>query len=132
MEIDNLETEQNRNNNQDRYKTYDNNYNEHDDNSNDQYDPNQEDYYEQAEVNNTGFFYEAASECLPLIELNIDEQKYVALIDTDATLSLVSNQINGYRKMKLNKPIPYSTMNGRDIIEYEIHTTALRLEYAEN
>ena len=63
-------------------------------------------------------------ECLPIININIEGKQYSALIDTGATLSLVNEQLNTFNKIKLDKPIPYSTINSKSTIEYEILTSA--------
>lgn len=59
---------------------------------------------------------------MPKIELNIEDKKYVALIDTGASLSLIDSEINDFRTIKLNRPITFSTITNKDTINYEVHT----------
>ena len=59
---------------------------------------------------------------MPKIELNIEYKKYVALIDTGASLSLINSEIHDFKKIKLSRPITFSTITNKDTINYEVHT----------
>lgn len=47
--------------------------------------------------------------------------KYIALIDTGSSFSIIDDQINDFKKIQI-KPICFTTITGKDVINYEVHT----------
>ena len=58
------------------------------------------------------------------MKLNIQNKKYIALIDTGASLSLINYEIKDFKKLRLKRPITYTTLTDKDTINYEVHTEA--------
>lgn len=51
------------------------------------------------------------------------QRKYLALIDTGSTFSIIDNRINNFERVNI-KPVQYSTINGKGYFDTEIHTPA--------
>lgn len=64
-----------------------------------------------------------ASEDLPTIIITINKVKYLALIDTGSSFSIMDEKIKEFKTVKIN-PIPFTTVNGRDEIRLEAHSPA--------
>lgn len=58
-----------------------------------------------------------------MIQITIKNTKYLALIDTGSSFSIVDERINSFQKIKI-KPIHFTTITGKDTIYFEIHTPA--------
>ena len=58
-----------------------------------------------------------------MITITINNRQFTALIDTGSTLSIIDDRIEGFKKVKI-KPIYFSTINGKDSFNSEIHTPA--------
>lgn len=56
-----------------------------------------------------------------MIQITIDKVKYIALIDTGSSFSIIDDRINSFTKVEI-KPIHFSTIIGKDVINYEVHT----------
>ena len=69
------------------------------------------------------FFLKLALEDLPKIQIRIGTSKYVALIDTGVSLSIIDEKINDFKKIAI-KPIHFTIITGRDTIHFEVHTHA--------
>lgn len=60
---------------------------------------------------------------LPQIQVTINSNKYIALVDTGSTLSIIDDRLTEFNKIPI-EPIYFSTVTGKDSISYEVHTLA--------
>ncbi|XP_036322589.1 uncharacterized protein LOC118736650 [Rhagoletis pomonella] len=58
---------------------------------------------------------------IPLVELKIGKHKLIYLIDTGSSTTLLDkNALPNYKRIKLDRPIIFNTLNGQSHTEYEV------------